>query len=80
MATVDLVIRGGMVFDGSGGAPSVVDIAVDRGLILAVGAGPWRGREEIAAEVIYREGLPTGELPGKLVNGRQSAPALLAAE
>jgi N-acyl-D-aspartate/D-glutamate deacylase len=30
--------------------------------------------------VIYREGQPSGALPGKLVRGRQAAPALMAAE
>jgi N-acyl-D-aspartate/D-glutamate deacylase len=30
--------------------------------------------------VIYREGVATGALPGKLVRGRQAAPARMAAE
>jgi N-acyl-D-aspartate/D-glutamate deacylase len=49
MATVDLVIRGGRVFDGSGDAPVVADVAVDHGRIVGVGAGGWTGREEIDA-------------------------------
>jgi N-acyl-D-aspartate/D-glutamate deacylase len=49
MTTVDLVIRGGTVFDGSGGAPVVADIAIQDGRILAVGEGGWTGREEIDA-------------------------------
>jgi len=49
MTLVDLVIRGGTVFDGSGGAPRIADIAIDAGRIVAVGAGAWRGAEEIDA-------------------------------
>jgi N-acyl-D-aspartate/D-glutamate deacylase len=49
MSLVDLVIRGGEVFDGNGGAPFVGDVAVDGGRIVGVGAGDWRGREEIDA-------------------------------
>jgi N-acyl-D-aspartate/D-glutamate deacylase len=30
--------------------------------------------------VIYRDGQPTGALPGKLVRGRQAAPVLVAAQ
>jgi N-acyl-D-aspartate/D-glutamate deacylase len=33
-----------------------------------------------SGEVIYREGQPTGALPGKLIRGRQAAPQALAAE
>ncbi len=53
MADHDLVIRGGTVIDGSGGAPFVADVAVDDGLIVAVGAVPGRGREEIDARGRY---------------------------
>ncbi len=58
MATVDLVIRGGAVFDGSEDYVATIKTGV----------------------VIYRDGRPTGALPGKLVRGRQAAPALMAAE
>lgn len=34
----DLIIRGGTVVDGTGNAPQVADIAIDNGLISAVGA------------------------------------------
>ena len=37
MAKVDLVIRGGSIYDGRGGAPFVGDVAVDGGRIVAVG-------------------------------------------
>ena len=49
MTAVDLVIRGGLVFDGSGDAPVVADIAVAGDRIIAVGGGPFEGREEIDA-------------------------------
>jgi N-acyl-D-aspartate/D-glutamate deacylase len=29
----------------------------------------------VAGEVIYRDGKPTGALPGKLIRGPQAAPA-----
>lgn len=45
----DLVIRGGTVVDGSGGAPMLADVAIDGGLISAVGNIAARGREEIDA-------------------------------
>ena len=45
----DLVIRGGTVVDGSGGAPMLADVAIDGGLISAVGSIAARGREEIDA-------------------------------
>ena len=49
MTKVDLVIRGGTVFDGSGGQPRVADIAIAGDRIVGVGAGPFEGREEIDA-------------------------------
>jgi N-acyl-D-aspartate/D-glutamate deacylase len=45
----DLVIRGGLVVDGLGGAPAPGDVAVDGGTIVAVGAVTGRGTEEIDA-------------------------------
>lgn len=45
----DLVIRKGMVADGSGGEPFEADIAVSDGRITEVGSVSGRGREEIAA-------------------------------
>src|SRR4051794_38665675 len=45
----DLVIRRGTVVDGTGGAPVEADVAVDDGVITAVGSVPDRGREEIDA-------------------------------
>lgn len=45
----DLVIRGGLVVDGTGGPPLEADVAVDGGLIAAIGQVADRGREEIAA-------------------------------
>ena len=49
-ATADVVIRGGTVFDGSGGAPFEADVAVANGRITAVGAFAGKGREEIDAK------------------------------
>jgi len=46
---VDLVVRGGDVADGLGGAPERADIAVDQGRIVAVGAVRAKGRTEIDA-------------------------------
>jgi len=45
----DLVIRGGTVVDGSGGAPFVADVAVDGDRIVAVGENLGAGRDEIDA-------------------------------
>jgi|APMI01.1.fsa_nt_gi N-acyl-D-amino-acid deacylase len=46
----DVVIRGGSVHDGLGGAPHVVDVAITGGRIVAVGASlADRGRDEINA-------------------------------
>ncbi|WP_018177442.1 N-acyl-D-amino-acid deacylase family protein [Jongsikchunia kroppenstedtii] len=49
MTDFDLVIRGGMVIDGSGGEPRQADVAVRDGVIAAVGDVPTAGREEIDA-------------------------------
>ncbi|MGB5077449.1 MAG: D-aminoacylase, partial [Sphingorhabdus sp.] len=45
----DLVIRGGTVVDGTGAAPFAADVAIDGGLITAVGHISTQGREEIDA-------------------------------
>jgi N-acyl-D-aspartate/D-glutamate deacylase len=45
----DLVIRGGTVVDGTGAARYVADVALDGGLITAVGPNLPKGREEIDA-------------------------------
>ena len=45
----DLVIRGGSVVDGSGGAPFTADVAIDGRRITAVGAIAQSGRSEIDA-------------------------------
>jgi N-acyl-D-aspartate/D-glutamate deacylase len=45
----DLVVRGGSVADGNGGALFDADIAVTAGRIVAVGRGLGRGREEVDA-------------------------------
>lgn len=49
MATHDLVIRGGTVIDGTGGAPRLADVAIDAGCISIVGPVSGKGREEIDA-------------------------------
>ena len=49
-ATYDLVIRGGTIYDGSGAAPVVGDLAIDGDAIAASGSlGTARGQEEIDA-------------------------------
>ncbi len=45
----DLVIRGGTVVDGTGAKPGVADVAINGGLIAAVGVITDKGREEIDA-------------------------------
>ena len=45
----DLVIRGGLVVDGSGAPARGADVAVDGGRITAVGPVPGRGRREVDA-------------------------------
>ena len=54
---IDLLIRGARVFDGSGGAAFIADVAVHRGRIvnIGVGVGPAAGRG--AAEVVDADGL-----------------------
>ena len=49
MSQPDLVIRGGLVFDGRGAAPVRADIAITGERITAVGDVPERGAEEIDA-------------------------------
>ncbi|MDB5443411.1 MAG: amidohydrolase, partial [Phenylobacterium sp.] len=34
----------------------------------------------VAGQVTYRDGTPTGALPGRLLRGAQAAPAAMAAE
>lgn len=46
----DLVIRGGQVLDGTGAEAFEADVAVQDGVIAAVGRGLGRGREEIDAQ------------------------------
>ncbi len=46
----DLVIRGGTIIDGNGGARFTGDVAVDNGTITAVGAVPGKGKKEIDAK------------------------------
>ena len=48
-AAHDVVIRGGTIYDGSGGRPFAADVAIDGDRIVAVGAAPERGRTEIDA-------------------------------
>ena len=47
--TTDLVIRGGTVLDGTGGAPFRADVAVKAGLIAEVGTVTGTGTREIDA-------------------------------
>jgi len=46
---MDLVIRNAMIYDGSGAAAYIADVAVKDGVIAAVGEVPGRGKEEIDA-------------------------------
>ncbi|WP_313808472.1 N-acyl-D-amino-acid deacylase family protein [Sphingobium sp.] len=49
MAEFDLIIRGGTVYDGSGGEPFVGDVAVKDGMIAAVGEVVGTATQEIDA-------------------------------
>jgi N-acyl-D-aspartate/D-glutamate deacylase len=49
MADHDIVIRGGTIVDGTGGAPYAGDVAIKNGRIAAVGAVVGAGAEEIDA-------------------------------
>src|SRR5437870_1509871 len=49
MADHDLVIRGGLVVDGTGTAPRRADVAIDGDRITTVGTVAGRGRDEIDA-------------------------------
>jgi N-acyl-D-amino-acid deacylase len=64
----DVVIRGGLTFDGRGGAPVHPDIAIEGDRIVQVGTVAARGRDEIDAAgfIVTR--------PGRLIRGRQAAP------
>ncbi len=56
MSEVDLVIRGGTVVDGSGGAPVKADVAIDKGLIVAVGRLAASARSTLRASSSRRAG------------------------
>jgi N-acyl-D-amino-acid deacylase len=49
----DLVIRGGLVLDGSGANPIRAEVAVDGGYISEVGEAVGKGRRELAADGRY---------------------------
>ena len=46
----DLIVRGGTVIDGSGGAPYQADVAVDGGKIVEIGRISAQGRREVDAD------------------------------
>ena len=50
MTEYELIIRSGVVVDGNGGDPYAGDVAVDHGVIAAVGTFPGRGQQEIDAD------------------------------
>ena len=54
----DLVIRGGTLVDGTGSKPFQADVAIDGGLITAVGKIDAAGREEIDATGKKQVGIP----------------------
>ena len=55
----DLVVRGGLVADGRGGEPVPADVAVDGGMIAAVGAvsGPGRARRSTPTGLLVTPGF-----------------------
>ncbi|ATI80733.1 N-acyl-D-amino-acid deacylase family protein [Sphingobium yanoikuyae] len=50
MADYDLIIRGGTIYDGSGGEPVVADVAVKNGVIAAIGVFTGTAAQEIDAK------------------------------
>ncbi len=48
--SVDLIIRDGLIVDGTGGEPYVGDVAVDGNTIVAVGKVDGKGKQEIDAD------------------------------
>ena len=50
MADFDLVIRGGTIMDGTGGAPIEADVAISGNRIAQIGAISGKGTEEISAK------------------------------
>ena len=51
MRSADLVIRGGVVYDGRGGSPVEADVAIAGDSIAAVGElDDWQGRDELRAD------------------------------
>jgi N-acyl-D-aspartate/D-glutamate deacylase len=53
-ATYDIIIRGGTLLDGSGGAEQRTDIAIDHGFIMRVGdLGNAMGRQTVDATGLY---------------------------
>jgi N-acyl-D-aspartate/D-glutamate deacylase len=50
MPEYDVVIRSGLIVDGSGGTPSTGDVAVSGGIIREVGRVAGTGRQEIVAD------------------------------
>src|ERR1700742_4448837 len=49
--TYDVILRGGTIYDGSGGKPAVGDVAIDGDRIAAVGSlGAAKGKREIDAK------------------------------
>jgi len=49
MTEFDVVLRGGEIFDGTGGEPYIADVAVQDGRIVSVGEVSGTGKEEIDA-------------------------------
>src|SRR5207248_10038650 len=48
--TVDLVVRGGTVIDGTGAPGRVADVAIDDGVIVEVGRVAESGRREVGGD------------------------------
>ena len=49
-AAADLVIRNGLVYDGTGRAPRVLDVSIDEGMIASLGLNLPRGKITLNAE------------------------------
>ena len=55
----DIVIRGGTVVDGTGATAFTGDVAIDGGRIVSVGGKAGPGRQEIDADGLVDQDIPT---------------------
>ena len=59
----DVLIRGGTVYDGSGGPPLVADVAISGDTVAAVGSLRRARVREITPASIAHHGVPANRMP-----------------